>query len=301
MTLDKSCAEPLITEISFVIPTFNRPFALVDCLKSLFSQKTHVGFEIIVSLDSRDDVSETFMDRNSQRISIVRAARPGVNAARNRGIAVAQGNLIVFIDDDCLILRQDWIDLLSARFRQYPDAFAIGGGYISYENAPLFVRCRNRMNNAYVFDSRVSEVEVRSLLGGNSAYRKEVFAHSGFFDEFLRYGAAETELNERISAAGGKLYFFDELSVIHVMNCRSLYQHCRRVFFQGRGRAYSHSKGNKCVYSGRGAKATMRYLCAVVNEERYLCKKAGAFFFIVLNAIFFRIGFYWGRIIYNCL
>lgn len=297
----KNCAGPMRLEISFVIPTFNRPWELVNCLESVFSQKTGIGFEVIVSLDSRDNVSQEFLAGYGRSVSIVCAGRPGLNAGRNKGITVAQGKIIVFLDDDCVIPRPDWIDLLDAGFRRRPEAFAIGGGFISRDKAPLFVRCRNRMSNAYVLDSRVSGDEVYSLLGGNIAYRMEVFTRFGHFDEFLLYGATETELNERLSAAGKKLYFLDELSVVHAVDDRSLYQHCRQAFLQGRGRAYSYSKGNKCVYTGRGVKATTSYLRAIVAEERSLIYKIGAFVFLILNIFCYRIGFHCGRIRYNRL
>ena len=288
-------------EIVFVIPTFNRPSTLARCLESVFSQRTDTRFEIIVSLDSRDTVSQEFLAGYGKRVSVVRAGVPGLNAARNRGINAAQGRIVVFLDDDCVVPRPEWVDLLNAGFRRRPEASAIGGGFISKDNAPLFVRCRNRMSNAYVLDSRVCENEVRSLLGGNIAYRKELFDRFGVFDEFLLYGATETELNERISAAGGKFYFFDELSVVHAIEDRSLRQHCRQAFSQGSGKAYSYFKGNKCVGSGRGMRATLRYLRTIVDEERSWSDKAGAFFFLALNIVFYRIGYYWGRIRYNRL
>jgi len=288
-------------EISFVIPTFNRPWALVHCLDSIFSQKTGIGFEVVISLDSRDNVSQEFLAGYAWNVSVVRAGRPGLNAARNKGITAAQGEIVVFLDDDCMIPRQDWIDLLNAGFRRCPEAFVFGGGFISGDKASLFVRCRNRMSNAYVLDSKISRDEVRALLGGNIAYRKEAFARFGLFDESLLYGATETELNERLSAAGGKLYLLDELSVVHAIEERSLYQHCRQAFLQGRGRAYSYSKGNKCVYAGRGVKATMRYLWAILDKERSLRDKTDAFVFLVSNVFCYRIGFYWGFIRYNHL
>ncbi len=301
MTLNISCTGSARSEISFVIPTFNRTWALVHCLDSIFSQKTGIGYEVVVSLDSRDNVSQEFLAGYGRSVSIVRAGHPGLNAARNRGITAVQGEIVVFLDDDCRIQRPDWIDLLNVGFRRYPEAFAIGGGFISGDKAPLFVRCRNRMSNAYVLDSGVSGNEVRSLLGGNIAYRKKIFERFGLFDEFLLYGATETELNERLFAAGGKLYFLDELSVVHAIEDRPWYQHCRQAFFQGRGRAYSYSKGNKCVYTGRGVKATTRYLRAIVDEGRSLGDKTGAFVFLVLNIFCYRIGLYWGRIRYNHL
>ena len=280
----------LPVEISVVIPTWNRIDALSRCLDALLAQDKTVVFEVIVALDARDGLSEAHLVPYALQVRIVRSQNPGLNGARNRGAHAAHGQVIVFLDDDCILPRPDWVELLSASFRRHSEADAIGGLFLSLENAPLFVRCRNQMSNAYLLDSRLSKTESRVLLGGNSAYRKGAFRRWGFFNESLCYGATETELNERIVAGGGKLYFLEDISVVHAMASRSLFRHCCQAFVQGRGLSYICSKSKGYVYAGPGLGATVRSLWAIVNEQRFLWEKAGAIMFISLNIIFYKLG-----------
>jgi glycosyltransferase involved in cell wall biosynthesis len=283
-------------EVSLVIPTWNRVEALTSCLKSVFMQKSTISFEVIVVLDARDNQSEAYIVQNWPQALVVRSKNPGSNAARNQGVQAARGRIVAFLDDDCVLLREDWIIMIADCFKEYPAADAIGGPYFSTEDASLFVRCRNEMSNAYVMDSMVSAVESMVLLGGNSAYRKESFVRWGGFDEFLCYGACETELNARIVAGGGRLCFFQELSVVHVMTPRSLYRHCCQAFLQGRGFAYICCRHKRRVYAGSGFRMTMSSLSGVVGEREFLWEKTGAMIFIMCNVLFYQMGCWWGRI-----
>ena len=87
-------------DVSIVTPTFNRGTLLPRVWQSLINQKT--AFEWIVvddgSTDNTADVIGTFKDKR-----IVYLALPknmGVNTARNRGIAIARGRYIMFLDSD---------------------------------------------------------------------------------------------------------------------------------------------------------------------------------------------------------
>ncbi len=281
-------------QISLVIPTFNRVDLLSRCLKSVLSQQGKSILEVIVALDARDTASEVLLEKYVPQVTVVRSMRGGSNAARNRGKQQARGAIIVFLDDDCVLPREDWIVRLGSLFKRHPEADVAGGLYLSENNAPLFVRCRNQMSNAYVLDSRVSALETRVLLGGASAYRREVFLRWGVFDELLGYGAAETELNSRIINGEGRFFLFDELAVVHAMTPRSLYQYCCQAFMQGRGFAYSGAKNKKYPYAGKGVRATLSYLWDIVAQQRLLDEKLGAIMFIFLNVLAYRFGLCWG-------
>jgi glycosyltransferase involved in cell wall biosynthesis len=85
--------------VSVIIPAFNRAWCLRETLQSVLNQ-TFRNFEIIAVDDGSTDGTAALLRQFSQ----VRVHRwednRGVSAARNRGIAMARGGLICFLDSD---------------------------------------------------------------------------------------------------------------------------------------------------------------------------------------------------------
>jgi glycosyltransferase involved in cell wall biosynthesis len=88
--------------VSVVISSYRRPQFLAAAIESALAQ-SHPPFEIIVVDDaSPEDVQGTLAGfGNCARVRYVRQARNmGPNAARNRGVALAKGRFVAFLDDD---------------------------------------------------------------------------------------------------------------------------------------------------------------------------------------------------------
>ena len=202
--------EPLLplSRASVVVPTnLARPAELRRCLKRL-GELDHPDYEVIV-VDNRR-AGAPAADIEGARV--VREPRPGISAARNRGISVATGEIIAFTDDDVQV-HPGWLSALGRRFARQPHLSAVSGlvapleletqaqilfeqsgsgldrGYapLTFERAGRF-RVRRR-------DERSGLEEVRSLyltgefgLGANMAFRTAVLQASGGFDEALGVG-----------------------------------------------------------------------------------------------------------------
>jgi len=92
--------------ISFVVPVYNAERTLHDCVCSLIKQ-TFGNIEIILVNNSSTDGSLSKCNelvKEDERIKVVDIAEKGVSAARNKGIELATGEFITFVDAD------DWID-----------------------------------------------------------------------------------------------------------------------------------------------------------------------------------------------
>ncbi len=86
--------------ISVIMPCYNAGKNIVDSVKSVL-QQTHQAIELIVINDgSSDDSLEVLGTFEDPRIKIVTQSNQGVCAARNRGLAMAQGEYIAFLDAD---------------------------------------------------------------------------------------------------------------------------------------------------------------------------------------------------------
>lgn len=96
-----------MTKISVIIPVYNVETYLRKCLDSVVNQ-TLKEIEIIIINDGSTDNSLQIIEEyaaKDDRIKVINQANQGQSAARNRGIEIAQGEYIGFVDSD------DWIDL----------------------------------------------------------------------------------------------------------------------------------------------------------------------------------------------
>jgi len=90
---------------SIVIPVYDDWAPLDQCLKSLAAQTTPPSFEVIVVDDgSRQTAPESFNSsqyRYPYPLTLVRQAHTGIPTARNRGIRISKGTILLFVDADC--------------------------------------------------------------------------------------------------------------------------------------------------------------------------------------------------------
>lgn len=92
--------------ISIIVPVYNVKDYLEKCLQSICVQ-TYKNLEIILIDDGSSDGSGELCDLFAQRdgrIKVIHQTNAGQSAARNRGLAVAQGEFLGFVDSD------DWIE-----------------------------------------------------------------------------------------------------------------------------------------------------------------------------------------------
>jgi len=106
-------------KISIILPVFNEEEYIKATLDSIFNQDFD-DFEVIVVDDGSSDktfdiVKETFenSDINNQ---IIRQENRGAGAARNKGISLARGEYIVFVDGDDYILTNHLKELYNPQY-----------------------------------------------------------------------------------------------------------------------------------------------------------------------------------------
>ena len=113
-------AGPLPPRVSVVIATCNRAVPLRKCLESLAAQSFDRYEVIVVDDGSRDDtpaqLAEMARRHSAMRLSVVvNETNQGANPSRNRAIRRARGELVAFIDDDCIADRA-WLEHLVEPF-----------------------------------------------------------------------------------------------------------------------------------------------------------------------------------------
>ena len=92
-------------EISIIVPVYNVEKYLKRCIDSILNQ-SFTDFELILVDDGSTDNSGKIIDEyaiKDERIKVIHKENGGQGSARNRGLDIAKGNYIGFVDSD------DWI------------------------------------------------------------------------------------------------------------------------------------------------------------------------------------------------
>lgn len=102
-------------KISIIVPVYNVENYVSNCITSLLKQ-TYENIEIILvddgSLDNSGKICDEYAKKD-ERIKVIHQKNAGVSAARNRGIEVATGDYIGFVDSDDYVSEEMYEHLLS--------------------------------------------------------------------------------------------------------------------------------------------------------------------------------------------
>jgi glycosyltransferase involved in cell wall biosynthesis len=110
--------------VSTIIPVFNRPVMLREAVASVFAQSWR-QIEIIIVDDASTDttlaVANELAEQNPNLIRVLQQSNAGPGVARQRGLEVARGEFVQFLDSDDLLLPEKFA-LQIAALRADPDA-----------------------------------------------------------------------------------------------------------------------------------------------------------------------------------
>jgi len=167
--------------ISVIIPTYNRGYMLKHAIESVLAQDFK-NFELIVSDDGSTDNTSEIICSYGNKIKSIHRENKGVSAARNRGIAIASGAFITFLDSDDL-----WLPgKLSAQI----DFFNSNHEALICQTEEMWIRNGVRVNPMKKHKKNSGMIFEPSLLlclvsPSAVMIRKELFDIVGLFDETL--------------------------------------------------------------------------------------------------------------------
>jgi len=204
-------------KLSLVIPTYGRRDFLKRALASLAKQKDAPEFEALIIEDGADpgmsDFVQTIAPPFAHRVLVNPVSR-GRAATRNTGIALAEGDVIVFLDGDMevvpgfLAAHAAAHGAAASRSREAADRTVALGNIVTAPEIPRtsFVRYIDTRGVHKI--SPGEKIPSRYFMTGNSSVSAALLRRAGGFDEeFREYGGEDTEMGYRLAAHGGEFVF----------------------------------------------------------------------------------------------
>lgn len=200
--------------VSVVIPTYNRKQVLAKTLAALGRQSLEDNlFEVIVVDDGSSDGTEELVRsyESAYELRYERCKNGGLAAARNRGLALATHDVVVFLDDDVVperdFLRQHWMEHCR------DDRIAVLGSLPFHPDVArsAFLWYLEHVTFFDLFKDEAKYAEGRPPMppvNGNSSVRRRDLEEQGGYDATFRaYGGEDLDLGYRLQEAGVRFVY----------------------------------------------------------------------------------------------
>jgi glycosyltransferase involved in cell wall biosynthesis len=171
-------SQPLV---SVIIPTYNRAALVHEAIASVLAQD-YSRLQVIVVDDGSEDETPAVVRAFGAAVVCVRQTHAGVSAARNRGVAATQGELIAFLDSDD-VWQPGKVAAQVALFQQQPQVQAC------YTDE-IWIRRGVRVNPRRIHHKHAGWIFLQSLAlciisPSSIMLRRELWERLGGFDERL--------------------------------------------------------------------------------------------------------------------
>lgn len=209
-----------MTAVSIIIPTFHRTESLARLLETL--SKTGFRQEIIVVEQAENHGKEFIQLAKKVKLNLLYyfLKQRSTPKAMNLGVAKAKGKYIIFLDDD-VVPKKGFLEAHIKNFRDLKVGATVGRVITDgqeIESLHMHVGRVGPLGQVSGGFSSTIEQEVDTVIGCNTAWRKDVYQKLGGIDERFTGNALrlETDLSLRAKQLGYTLVFEPKAEVLHM-------------------------------------------------------------------------------------
>ena len=209
--------------LSVVIPNWNGIGHLPTCLDALRRQSFRY-FEVIVADNFSTDGSSEMLQSDYPEVRVLALeSNRGFTGACNAGIRVAQGAIVVLLNNDTEAA-PDWLVEIVAAFNRYPDVGMIASKLLLFDQRDTFhpagdLFCTDGVpanRGVWQKDSgQYDEGYVFSACGGAAAYRRGMLQQVGMLDEDFFFSCEDVDLAWRAQLQGWRALYAPSAVVYH--------------------------------------------------------------------------------------
>jgi len=186
--------------VSVILPAYYSDARIADCLEALRGQ-TMGGFEVVVVNSSPEERTGQIVQERFPEVIFWQSPRRLLpHAARNVGVGLATGQVLVFSDPDC-VPQPDWLERL---LRAHWAGHAVVQGSMALRDAGWLARGIH-LCKWHALLPGLPPRRLTAVASGNACYAREAWEAAGPFAGHLFCG--DTLLSWRAAARGYALWF----------------------------------------------------------------------------------------------
>jgi len=230
-------AEGSAIDISVVMPAYNAEATVGQAIRSLGRQSVSPA-EVLLVDDCSTDRTAAIAEECGATV-IRTKTNSGPAAARNLGIKTARGEIIAFMDADC-VADVGWCEAITANAHRHEEAVFMGRTQIPHSTflgdciAGLGFPAGGQLGFEKMWHVDENGL-TNSISSCNFAAYRSVFEEHGYFDDtFPVPGGEDTEFAHRLTVSEVRIRFCPDM-MVHHEPCTSLRTFCRRHVTRGRG------------------------------------------------------------------
>lgn len=226
--------------LSIILCTYNRDKYIYNVLQSIADNDfPKSDYEVVLVNNNSTDNTEAEcrrfqVDNPEVRFRYFVETSQGLSYARNCGIRNAQGEVLVYVDDDAKV-NKEYLRTYADFFARHPEVDAAGGPILPvYETEePAWMSHYTRQLVTGKLYHGVVECEFPKGSypgGGNAAYRKRVFDAVGLFNVELGrkgnslIGAEEKDLFDKMTSRHIRFFYLPTAILYHIIPAKKLTQ-----------------------------------------------------------------------------
>jgi glycosyltransferase involved in cell wall biosynthesis len=192
-------------KISLIIPAYNEEDSIIDCLEKAIKYSDGKFHEIIVINNGSTDRTKELAEKVSG-VKVVDEPDKGLTKARQKGLEVATGDFLAYIDADTR-LQPAWYKTAETFFAKHPKAVSLSGPYRYYDGSIInnfFLHIIWWLNAPIAY-----HLAGYLILGGNFVAKKEALLKMGGFDKNIEFYGEDTNISRRLSEFGKVVFKMD--------------------------------------------------------------------------------------------
>lgn len=225
-------------KLSVILVNWNTSDLTRQALASVYKQIVDIDFEVIVVDNNSADNSVEMIKKEFPQVRLIENKENlGFGKANNQGLKIAQGNYLMFLNTDVVVL-DGALNKLVNYLDQYADVMMVGPRLLN-KDLTFQHACRRMLpnpinsffhlfglatifkNSKFVTDYKqyAADPEItgptEAISGAAMMFRRQVYNEIGGFDETFFFYGEDLDFCKRVLDKGWKIVYVSEAKIIH--------------------------------------------------------------------------------------